>query len=78
VEEVADLPFVEKTALRTVAPDGRTIRLPPAAVSTSHLDALGGTLPFAPRYGEHTDALLCEVGVGPEEITVLRDNGVVA
>jgi crotonobetainyl-CoA:carnitine CoA-transferase CaiB-like acyl-CoA transferase len=78
IEEVADLPFVARAALRTVTPDGRTVRLPPPAVPTAHLAALGGELPFAPAYGQHTDALLAEVGVPASEVAKLREKGIVA
>ncbi len=78
IEKVPDLPFVAEAALRTVAPDGRTVRLPPPAVSTPHLEAIGGSLPFAPAYGEHTDAVLGEIGLGQDEIAALRDGGLVA
>jgi crotonobetainyl-CoA:carnitine CoA-transferase CaiB-like acyl-CoA transferase len=77
LDQVMDLPFVAATALRTVAPDGRTVRLPPPALSTPHLEEIRGTVPFAPRYGEHTDALLAEVGVSPAEIEGLRARSVV-
>jgi len=78
VEGVLALPFVESAALRTVAPDGRTVRLPPPAVSTPHLESTDGCLPFAPAYGEQTDALLAEVGLEPDAITALRQAGTVA
>lgn len=78
IEEVADLPFVAATALRTVTPDGRVVRLPPPAVPTEHLKEVDGTLPFAPAYGGHTDALLAEVGVSAQEIAKLRERGIVA
>ncbi|MHC5010616.1 MAG: CaiB/BaiF CoA transferase family protein [Planctomycetota bacterium] len=78
VEGVMDLPFVQKALLETTAPDGRRVRLPPAAVPTPHLDDRGGALPFAPAYGEHTDALLSEIGVETGEIARLRGTGVVA
>ncbi len=78
IEEVAELPFVRDTALRTVAPDGREVRLPPPALSTPHLESISGELPFAPAYGEHTEALLGELGVGASEIAELRGAGVVA
>jgi crotonobetainyl-CoA:carnitine CoA-transferase CaiB-like acyl-CoA transferase len=78
VEEVADLPFVRETALRTVAPDGHEIRLPPPAVSTAYLEANGGRLPFSPAYGEHTETVLGEIGLSGSEIAGLRDKGVVA
>jgi crotonobetainyl-CoA:carnitine CoA-transferase CaiB-like acyl-CoA transferase len=78
VEGVGALPFVAEHALRTTAPDGRVVRLPPAAVDTEHLDDTGQTLPFAPGYGEHTDALLAEVGFEPAQVEQLRHEGVVA
>jgi crotonobetainyl-CoA:carnitine CoA-transferase CaiB-like acyl-CoA transferase len=78
VEGVLALPFVESSALRTVTPDGKTVRLPPPAVTTPHLESIDRCLPFAPAYGEQTEALLGEVGLGPEEITALRQAGTVA
>jgi len=78
VEQVLELPFVQQSALRTVTPDGKTVRLPPPAVTTPHLESLAGTIPFAPAYGEQTDAVLAEVGMGPDEIATLRHAGTVA
>ncbi len=78
IEEVADLPLVADTALKTTAPDGSEIRLPPPAVPVDHLDAIGGELPFAPSYGEQTDAILSEAGLDDAAIADLRASGVVA
>jgi len=78
IEQVASLPFVASTALHCTAPDGRTIRLPPPAVTTPHLEAIGGELPFAPSYGEHTDDLLAEAGLDQPALAELREKGVVA
>ena len=78
IEQVADLPFVTSAALKTVSPDGKTVRLPPPAVMTEELESLERTLTFAPAYGEHTDALLAEVGFSSPEIADLRERGVVA
>jgi crotonobetainyl-CoA:carnitine CoA-transferase CaiB-like acyl-CoA transferase len=78
IEKVADLPFVSSMALKTESPDGRTVRLPPPAVMTAELEHSGRTLPFAPSYGEHTDALLTEIGFSDGEIADLRERGVVA
>lgn len=78
IEQVPDLEFVKETALKTVTPDGKTVRLPPPAAPTAYLEKTGGVLPFAPAYGEHTDALLAEVGIAKDEIAALRQKGTVA
>lgn len=78
IEKVADLPFVSSSALKTKTPDGRTVRLPPPAVLTDFLKHQDKMLPFAPAYGEHTDALLAEIGLSQEDIGSLRDRGIVA
>ena len=59
--------------MRTETPDGRTVRLPPPAVRTSWIEERGGALPFAPAYGEQTDAVLGEVGVELAELDRLRE-----
>ena len=73
-----EVPEFARDLLHTTAPDGRRVRLPPAAVDTEHLTASGGELPFAPGYGEHTDALLAEAGLDAGAIAALRADGVVA
>lgn len=78
IEDVPSLPFVKTKALKTMTPDSRTVRLPPPAVQTEHLESIAGTLPFAPSYGEHTNALLEEIGLSSSEIAQLREQGVVA
>jgi len=78
IEDVADLDFVQSDILRTRTPDGREVRLPPAAVDEPHLEAIGGRLPFAPSYGENTDSLLAEIGLEHAEIASLRESGVVS
>jgi crotonobetainyl-CoA:carnitine CoA-transferase CaiB-like acyl-CoA transferase len=78
VERVMELPFVASTALHTVTPDGKTVRLPPPAVSTPHLEAIDGRLPFSPAYGEHSSAVLAEAGLAGAELEELRREGVIA
>ena len=78
VEAVSDLDLVRDHLLRTKAPDGREIRLPPPAASTTFLEASGGELAFAPGYGENTDAVLAEIGLEPQEVNRLREEGVVS
>jgi len=78
IEGVWELPFVRAAALRTTAPDGRAVRLPPPAVRTPFLEESGGELRFAPAYGEHTRSVLCEAGLEAGEIDELERAGVVA
>ena len=78
VEQVMELPFVAAAALRTKTPDGRTVRLPPPAVSTPHLEAIDRCLPFSPGYGEHSDAVLAEAGLSDSAVADLREQGVIA
>jgi itaconate CoA-transferase len=78
IEEVSDLPFFKDSALKTILPDGKTVRLPPPAVPTEYLEQIERTLPVAPAYGEHTDVILAEAGLSASEIHSLRSRGVVA
>lgn len=76
IEQVADLPFVQAASLQTMTPDGRTVRLPPPAVSTDYLDRIDRFLEFSPAYGEDTDAVLAEAGI--DLVSELRAAGIVA
>jgi len=78
IEGVMELPFIAPALLETSTPEGRRIRLPPPAVSTSYLEEQEGYLDFAPAYGEHTEAVLAEVGLTAAEVQRLRQGGVVA
>lgn len=78
IEEVPDLPFFKTSSLRTITPDGKSVRLPPPAVPTDYLDHIQKTLPFAPAYGENTDDILQEIGLSPDEVENLKGRGVVA
>ncbi|MFC1849310.1 CaiB/BaiF CoA transferase family protein [candidate division CSSED10-310 bacterium] len=78
IENVFQLPFVASGILKTVAPDGRQVRLPPPAVQTDYLDQIQSLLPFAPAYGEHTTRILTEAGLSAAEITALKDQEVIA
>ena len=78
IEEVADLPFVVASAITTETPEGKTVRLPPPAVAEPYLDKRGRKLPFPPCYGEQTDAVLAEAGIGKDEINRMRSAGVIA
>lgn len=76
IEEVRDLPFVQASLTHTTAPDGRVVRLPPAAVDTEFLNTHNSELPFAPAYGEHSRALLSEAGFSAAEVDDLISRGV--
>ena len=78
IEEVPNLPFFKTASLKTSTPEGDPVRLPPPAVPTEHLEKIQNTLTFAPAYGEHTDAILQETGLSLDEITDLREQGIVA
>ncbi|MCR4314787.1 MAG: CoA transferase [Planctomycetes bacterium] len=71
IEGVTSIPFIAQDLTHTTAPDGSPVRLPPAAVSTAHLEESKGEIPFAPRYGEHTRAVLIEAGYSAAEIDAL-------
>jgi crotonobetainyl-CoA:carnitine CoA-transferase CaiB-like acyl-CoA transferase len=73
-----ELDFVAEHLLRTRTPDGRTVRLPPPVARTPHLEQLKGELPFAPAYGQHTEAVLAELGLGASEVAALKERGTVA
>jgi len=74
IDAVLELPFLANRLLQTITPDGRAVRLPPPAVETGR----DRTLPFAPSYGEHTSAVLSEIGLSNEEIATLRRSHVIA
>lgn len=77
IESVTSLPTLSSRLLTTTTPDGKTVRLPPPASSSPHLDEQGRDLPFAPAYGEHTDAILAEVGFPGDMVAELRTQGVI-
>ena len=60
---------------RTVTPDGRAIRLPPPGTDAEDMSR---EMRFAPRYGEHTRAILAEAGYTVPEIAELFESHVVA
>jgi len=74
IAEVRDMQAVARKLTTTRTPEGRTIRLPPAAVD---LAAAPREYAFAPRYGEHTGPVLREAGFTEEEIAELRAQGIV-
>lgn len=71
VDEVRDLPGIREHLTRTTLPDGRELRLPPVAVETGRKE-----FPLAPRYAEHSEAILQEAGLERAEIDDLLRRGV--
>jgi crotonobetainyl-CoA:carnitine CoA-transferase CaiB-like acyl-CoA transferase len=82
VSEVNDIPAVKEIPeinpkLCTVEfPSGRTVHLPPSAIMGEGAPPRVYSPP--PRYGEHTQSLLEELGFAVKEIDALREMGVVA
>ncbi len=75
IPAVRDMPAVASRLTTTRMPDGRVVRLQPQAVD--HAEA-SGELAFAPKYGEHTQAVLAEAGCTDSDIERLEKNGIVA
>jgi itaconate CoA-transferase len=75
IREVHELPAIRERMPSTKGPDGKPIRLAPAAVD---LPDLRTEYDFAPAYGEHTDSVLSEVGLSSSEIRELRIEGIIA
>lgn len=74
IAQVAAMEHISGKMATSTMPDGRTIRLQPPAV-----DLAGPShFTFAPRYGEHTRAVLREAGYNSEETGNLAAGGVVA
>ena len=75
IATVRELPALRDSLTSTKLPGGGTLRLPPLAV-----DSPGARreLDFAPRYGEHTRALLAEAGLDAGVVNELFDAGIVA
>jgi len=72
VGEARDTLGIREHLTHTALPDGREVRLPPAAVETGRRE-----FPLAPRYGEHTRTILVETGLEETEIDDLTRGGVV-
>ena len=75
IPQVRELPAVASRLTRTTLPDGREIHMQPMAVDVA---GARSELGFAPRYGQHTRALLAEAGLAAADVQALHDAGVVA
>jgi crotonobetainyl-CoA:carnitine CoA-transferase CaiB-like acyl-CoA transferase len=72
VSALREMPGIRRHLTSTTLPDGRSVRLPPAAVESRR-----SVFPVAPRYGEHTRKVLEEIGLEASKIDALIEEGVV-
>lgn len=78
VPQAIEYPAIRQKLLETKTPGGAKVRLPPPAVERENLAACGRCLSYAPGYAQHTDTVLREIGIKPDEITRLRKCGTIA
>ncbi|NMF89405.1 CaiB/BaiF CoA transferase family protein [Aromatoleum petrolei] len=76
IPAVRDMEAVRRRLTTTRMPGGKLVHMQPMAVDVAGAD--GGELPFAPRYGQHTDAVLREAGCSEDDIALLHSRGIVA
>lgn len=76
IPAVRDMEAIRRRLTTTRMPGGKLVHMQPMAVDIAGTD--GGELPFAPRYGQHTDAVLREAGCSDDEIGLLHARGIVA
>ncbi len=74
IRTVSELPALASKLTWTLTPSGRKVRMPPPAVEH---EGMRRELAFAPRYGEHTAAVLRESGLDAREVATLVAAGVV-
>lgn len=74
VESVAKHEAIRKRLTTTRLPNGQILYLQPPAVN---LEGMHTDLPFSPRYGEHADEILTEIGYSAKKIDDLKAHGVV-
>ncbi len=76
-EVIAD-PLVKPNLLKATDPQsGLTITLAPPPHPTPFLQANNNTLSFPPRFGEHNQEIYQGLGVSPEELQTLKNDGVI-
>jgi crotonobetainyl-CoA:carnitine CoA-transferase CaiB-like acyl-CoA transferase len=75
VPQAMQIPAIAAKLTATTAPDGRRIRMQPMAVDQAGARTKNT---FPPRYGEHSETILREVGYGDGEIARLRASRIIA
>ena len=76
IPAVREMEAIRRRLTTTRMPGGKLVHMQPMAVDVAATH--GGELPFAPRYGQHTDAVLREAGCSEDEIALLHARGIVA
>ena len=74
IYQVREMEAIASKLTTTRTPQGTLVRLPPMAVD---LESGVRQYHFAPKYSEHTDAVLSEVGLGEDRIALLRNEGII-
>jgi itaconate CoA-transferase len=74
INNVIDMEALAGVLTQTTAPDGRNIRMQPAAV---HIEGQSGDMEFPPKYGAHTDTVLTEAGFGADDLAAFRSRGII-
>jgi crotonobetainyl-CoA:carnitine CoA-transferase CaiB-like acyl-CoA transferase len=74
IRQVHKMPALADKMTATTLPDGRRVRMQPMAVDLPNGTA---TFDFPPRYGEHTQAVLAQAGIGTGEYDDLAGAGIV-
>jgi len=75
VGQVRNLEALRDKLTTTTTPDGKTIHMQPLATD---LDNAVTELPFAPKYGEHTRAVLSEAGYDSAQLEELIATGIIS
>ncbi|NMG31050.1 CaiB/BaiF CoA transferase family protein [Aromatoleum evansii] len=76
IPAVRDMDAIRRRLTTTRMPGGKVVHMQPMAVDVAAAER--GELPFPPRYGQHTDAVLREAGCSDDEIAMLHARGIVA
>ena len=74
VQQARDMEAIASVLTTTRRPDGKIMRLPPAAVDLDHVAA---DYRFAPRYSQDTGSVLTESGLTKGEVAALAAEGVI-
>ena len=77
IPQLLEYPPIRNALLETQAPSGRPVHLPPPSVEYEHLNSIDRSLPYAPTYGQHTETVLQDAGFTRNEISDLKDSGII-